>query len=152
MTAREIIEAESPKKAFGDKRGRAATEKARIDAMKFKSKDEVNIGTRVLYRGTDYGFKGNVWDKANDDYYRITGSDNYRVDSFWFTPPGREFSVPGCSRQCPKEQATHVGLRGVAGGVFTWEEFFNDCIKPELYYPDRKMRHMAFEVPPDERY
>lgn len=147
MTARAIVEAETPKRVFK----RVATPENRIAGMRFKSKDEVNIGTKVLYRGADYGFKGNVWDKANDDFYRISGSDHMQVDGFWFTRPGRTFSPGWPSRLCEKEESTEVSLRGVAGAVFTWDEFFKECIKPELYYPKLKKHGMAFDRPPGQR-
>lgn len=148
MNARDIIEAETPKRVFK----KVMTPERRIDMMRFRSKDEVEIGTKVLYRMTDYGFKGNVWDKVNDDYYRISGSDHYRVSSFWFTPPGRKFDPGWPSRQCPKEESTEVSLYGVCGATFTWDEFFKECIKPELYYPKLKKQGMAFDRPPNERY
>jgi len=99
MNARALIEAESPKRVFS----KVATRQNRIAGMGFKSKDEVNIGTRILYRMTDYGFKGDVWDKKNDEYYAITGSDNFRVDAFWCCPAGRKFDSWSV-RQCKKRK------------------------------------------------
>ena len=145
MNARQLIEAESPKAVFRQ----VATPENRIAGMKFHSKDEVNKGTPVLHRSTDYGFKGNVWDEKNDAYYKITGSDHFRVSSFWACPT-KEF-VHHRSRQVPKEESTHVGVSGVCGGVFSWDEFFDECLKPELYYPKNKYPGRAFNVPPDQR-
>lgn len=146
MNARQLIEAETPKSVFS----KVATKANRLEQMKFHSKDEVNIGTPVLHRMTDYGFKGDMWDKKNDDWYGFTGSDYHRVGSFWRVPPGRSVSSWGV-QQVPKEQSTHLELVGVAGHMLSWDEFFAQCLKPELYYPKRKKGRMAFELPPDQR-
>ena len=146
MNARQIIEAESPKAVFRQ----VATPENRIAGMKFHSKDEVNKGTPVLHRMTDYGFKGNVWDKKNDEFYKITGSDHHRVGSFWYVPPGRSVSDWGV-KQVPKEQSTHLELDGVGPHMLSWEQFFDECLKPELYYPKNKHPGRAFNVPPDQR-
>ena len=145
--ARLILEAENPKGVFKQ----IATPANRIAGMRFKSKDEVNIGTKVLHRMTDYGFKGNLWDKANDAWYRTTGSDHHRVSSFWHVPPGRDVSS-WSTKQVPKEQSTHLELTGVGGSMLSWDEFFKECIKPELYYPKLKKHGMAFERPPGQRF
>lgn len=139
MRARAVLEAETAKRFL-----KRVAEPQRKELLKFKSKDEVNIGTRVLYRSADYGFKGNFWDEANDRYYGITGSDHHRVDGF-YSKGGMDYV------KRPKEQSTHVSLHGVSGPILSWKEFFERCVKPEYYYPGRNLARMAFEVPPDQR-
>jgi len=119
---------------------------AHVSDMRFKSKDEVNVGTHVLFR-----MGPSRWNKEDDAYYAVTGSDHMRVGSFWDVPPGRTVSSFGV-REVPKEDSTHVEIVGVAGFMLSWDDFFKKCVRPDLYYPNRKMTRMAYEVPPDQRY
>lgn len=125
------------------------SDERRLRNMRFRSKDEVNIGTKVLYRIGPSG-----WDKKSDAHYKITGSDWYHVSAFWRCPPGRRLEPHSCQRLKPEQKhlSTHISIYGVCGANFTWEEFFAQCVKPELYYPHMKMKGMPFNVAPDRRH
>lgn len=146
MNARQLIEAETPQSVFKQIATPANRNAQVVAEMGFKSKDEVDIGRRVLWRRGPGG-----WDQKADQYYAITGADWHRVGAFYCVPPGKDVSSYN-ARECPKEQSTHLHLGGVGHSYPTWEEFFARAVKPELYYPRMKMQGMPFNRPPDQRY
>jgi hypothetical protein len=137
MTARQLIESESPKQFL--KRHAISL---RQNMPRF-TKAEIEVGTRLIWRDRDDWAQ----EDRNDGYYAITYSDHFKVDGFW---------ARGGIDYVPRSKAasTHVDIYGVGGRMLTWRSLLAGAVKPDEYksgnpaYEKYKPRPGGFGAPP----